>query len=243
MKRMIAGLAILTSLSFVAAEAQVSSRNAAGYVKINIERGKLDLLANPFNTFTGDPHTLSGMLGTDNLPVGTIASVWDAAQQKYVSSTLQSGGFGGARAWNPNQNVDRADGFFVQITSNPQLATEPNYDVYLFGEVPDRFTANDDSPIELETGLTSFGFAYPVTVKLKDTALWTDADVGDIISFWNANTGYESITYQSLGFGGARQWQDRGGDGVDDILEPGRGYFYRTNTAKTWTEAKPYDWP
>lgn len=235
MKKMLLILAL--GLTFQVASAQVSSRNAAGYVKKTVDRGALVFLANPFNTFDGSDHTLTSMLGTDNLPNGTTVYAWNPASQQWQSSLFTAGipALGIPDSWSPERNVQRAEGFFVQVQST---APSASYDIYLFGEVPDRITAPTHQ-VAISPGLTSFGFGYPVSRLLSATDFQNEANNGDTIYSWNPTSGWGSAVFTAgiPALGIAASWSP------DLALVPGCGYFYDSDAANNVNETKPYSWP
>lgn len=235
MKKMLLILAL--GLTFQVASAQVSSRNAAGYVKKTVDRGKLMFLANPFFTFDGSDHTLTTMLGTDNLPGGSNVFTWDQGSQVWEASLFREAQppFNPTASWSPDRSVQHAEGFFVQIPDNAAAAS---YDIYLFGEVPDSITAPTHQ-LAIADGLTSFGFAYPVARVIENTDFNSSAQGGDNIFFWNQDTGWGAALYREAQppFNPTASWSP------SVTLSPGCGYFYQSSGANSIMDTKPYSWP
>jgi|GEM_PF-2456237 len=221
-------------LASLAARAQVTSVNAVGMVKTTIPKGEMGLVTIPLISNDG-PQTASELFG-DSLPYQTKIFYWDSFEQAYVTITYKQGSFGQPDAWDPdNKTFDRGEGFFVQIPDN---ATEESYDIVFSGEVPGENTAST-TDLSVVEGFQLVGFAYPVSITVSDEDFNIQPSYNDKIYTWG-NGGWDITTYKQGSFG-----QPDGWDNPNLALEPGQGFFYRSETDKTWTVTKEnlYTWP
>jgi len=219
---------LIASSAALAQTNQVLSRNAVGYVKVNLQSNKLYLVTNPFVNLdgAGDPR-LTNVFSA--VPNGTTVSVWNEGDTAYDNYTRSTRGTWLGAA--PTATVKRADGIFIRTP-----LTNAPVDLFLMGEVPDRFTA-PSSFVSRVPGITMVGLPYPVTIKLTNTVLAQQVPNGSTISIWNpATTAYVNYTKSTRG-----TWL---GDGPNAELLPGQGLVIRaTNAANSWYETKPYTWP
>lgn len=219
------GLAFAGSCAFAQTN-QVLSRNAVGYVKLQVETGKLYLARLDFEPLNGVPFTVTNLIG-DQLPQGSGVLLWDGAAQSYLPINKTRSG------WSPGTNViSRGESFFVR---GPASGSSTGYTVFLMGEVPDRFTA-PTTTAPVYQGLGMFGFPYPVEVLWTNTTLAQGSAQGDGLLVWDA-VGQTYVPYNKT----------RSGWGTADslVIQPGQGFWFRKGTAGTtnWIESKPYTWP
>lgn len=199
----------------------VIGRNAVGYIKVNIPRGNLMMIQSPFENLNGSGRCVVGELLGSNFPRGAIAYLWNKELQQYKSE-------GFTTRWIPGTNTfSRGAGVYVKI---PGTAASNSYDIFMTGEVPDRFTA-PASAMPIVRGMQMVGFMYPVSTPLTNTALATTAKRGDIVYYWKTNQ-----TWGSEGF--VTRWIPG-----TFVLDPGQAFYYQTTNATVWTETKPYTWP
>jgi hypothetical protein len=208
---------------------QVVSRNAVGYVKKTMQKGQIHLLNFDFLTVDGSAATASEVFG-DQLPTGTRIFIWDPSAQDYSSAT-EVKGFAG---WLPNTNdFSQAYGFWLQV---PSGVASNEYQVFMMGEVPDRFTRPTGTVAVAGApggALTLIGYPYPVSQPWTNLAIAQNAVNGDRAFFYDTDL----MDYVTLvrGFAG---WVPN-----DFVVEPGSAFWYRTTTAQVWEEPKPYVWP
>lgn len=219
--------ALIASSAALAQTNQVLSRNAVGYVKVNLQSGKLYLVSNPFVNLdgVGDPK-LTNVFAV--VPGGTIISIWNEGSSSYDNYTRSTRG-----AWlgtAPTATVKRADGIFIRYPVTNAV------DLYLMGEVPDRFTA-PSSFVARVPGIAMVGLPYPVTIRLTNTVMAQQVPNGTIISIWNsASNKYDNYTKSARG-----AWL---AEAQTADLNPGIGMVIRaSNAASSWYERKPYTWP
>lgn len=220
------GTLIASSAAFAQTNA-VLSRNAVGYIKIPLESNKLYLVSNPFVNLQAGPQLVSNVFAA--VPPGTTISVWNEAGQVYDNYLRNSrGAWVGAAA---TAQLARADGVFVRMPT-----TNAPVDLFLMGEVPDRFTAPSNL-VQRVPGISMVGYPYPVTMRLTNTVLANAVPNGSTISIWNpAANAYNNYLKNSRG-----AWV---GDALTVDLQPGVAMVIRaTNAANSWYESKPYTWP
>lgn len=234
MKKVVLGIIVCVALAATwAVGQQVLSKNAVGYVKVDVVGGgtkpNLYLVAHPFESLT-DPnglHLVSNVFAA--VPNNTFVQVWDPVAQAYVIYTRDlRGSWLGAAA---TAKVSRSQGIFVRIPSN---ATQR--EVFMMGEVPDKTTAPSQY-MSRASGLTMIGFPYPVSVRLTNTIMAQSLPPNTFVSIWDAvNQTYIIYTKDLRGnWLGAAQTAE---------LQPGQGMVIRnTNAPNAWWENKPYSWP
>ena len=228
MKKAVAILA--TTLAAAAAMAQtntVLSKNAVGYVRIDVPTNKLALIANPFvqvgtSVESATVQALFGDVGSP-LPSGVQVLVWNPSGQKYNVELFDS-----IDGWSPGTNIiSRGQGIFFKV---PSSYTSSTYSVYLLGEVPTAIKTN-----RLTAGFNAVGYGFPTTVQLTNSAINLLAAGGDQVSTWNVAT----QSYQINLFDAIDGWST-----PSQVFTPGQGIFYkRLGSATNWVEAKPYTWP
>jgi hypothetical protein len=221
------GTLIASSAAFAQTNA-VLSRNAVGYVKIPLQSNKLYLVSNPFFSLQAGPQLVSNVFAA--VPPGTTISVWNEANQQYQIYLRNTRGvWSGAAA---TATIARADGAFIATP-----ATNAPVDLFLMGEVPDRFTAPSNL-VQRTPGITMLGHPYPVSVLLTSTVMAASVPAGSVISVWNpAINNYNIYLKNNRG-----AWV---GDALTAVLQPGQGLVINSTSTlgQTWYETKPYTWP
>lgn len=226
------GLTLVGSSAF-AQTTGVLSRNAVGYVKVTIPKGKLALIRNDFEDISGSGLAITNVIG-DQVPVGSTILLWDYTfnpAPKYIPINKAAANRGGWGAGGTNRLV-RGQSFFMQI---PSSAASNEYQVYMMGEVPDKTTA-PTSTVGVITSLGMYGHPYPVSEYWTNTTLAKNAAVGDSLLLWNGDA-YVPYNKAAANRGG---W----GAATNVILAPGQGFWFQTsNASSNWTVPKPYTWP
>ncbi|MCP5489142.1 MAG: hypothetical protein H7A43_10910 [Verrucomicrobia bacterium] len=218
------GLAFAGSCAFAQTN-QVLSRNAVGYVKVEVDKGELALVRMDFENLQGVDNTVTNLIG-DQLPSGSSVLLWDKVAQQYTAENkIRSG-------WSPGTNViTRGTSMFLKPSAT---AASNTYTVFLMGEVPDRFTAPTTTVLGV-TGLNPLGFPYPVQVAWTNTGLAKNSVSGDSLLVWDQNI-QNYVAYNRTRSG----W----GAGETLVLQPGQGFWFRNVTStQDWSEVKPYTWP
>ena len=224
MKKVIAILLGVTVAGTIAVAQSVPSRNAVGYVKVELVGSNLELVGMPFEqvdkTLTNTTATIVG----DQLPGGSNVYIWDKGTSTYNIETFGRGG------WPATTEINRGDAFWVQA---PGLAGETNV-LYLMGEVPDSMNGGATTTVTA-VELDAISYAYPVAIDWVNTTLAAGAVGGEDAYFWNGS-GYDIST---LGRGG---WS---GVGATKTIEPGEAFWYSSKIAGgvNWEEVKPYTYP
>ena len=237
-------LAGVMSASLAFGQTQVLSRNAVGYVKVDVLSNNLALCTLNFNAF--DNHI--GVVFTNQLTGGAtfLASdqiiKWDVTNKAYIiywKNTAglwrRSGVTGGT-----TDTIEPGESFWIKNNHGS------NQTVYLMGEVPDTLTAPTQE-LTIVTNLSMVSYGYPTEIAITNLNM-PDAKGGatflaaDNIIKWNA-TGKTYITYwksSSLG-----NWRKSGVSGLTtDTIQPGEGFWYkRLSNNFIWVESKPYTWP
>ncbi|RKX32994.1 MAG: hypothetical protein DRP22_01375 [Verrucomicrobia bacterium] len=205
---------------------QVLSRNAVGYVQVSVPSGGYALVSLNFESLDGSDLTIADVVG-DQLPVGSYAHIWDRNSKVYQSELRTRGG------WSPGTNViTRGVGFWLEVPSSAATASE--HIVYVMGEVPDSFNQGATTTISNVQGLDALAYPFPSAVVWTNTALASNALVGDYLHVWNVT----SQSYNSY-------LKTRGGWTTPDnfTIEPGQSFWFETSGTQDWTEIKPYTWP
>ena len=200
---------------------QVLSRNAVGYVRVTCPRGGLVLVRMDFESLDGSDLHAEDVFG-DQLPSGTSIYAFDPSIPGYVIDNYSFLG------WSTNIVFQRGKGFWIEV---PDSAPSNEYQVYLMGEVPDRFTA-PTSTVSVASNLSLLGYMYPSDILWTNTELAKNANMGDRLYHWDGT----SYVPNTLGFLG---WTD-----PNLVITPGMGFWFETTAAATnWIETKPYTWP
>lgn len=227
MKKLMALLLAVGVTASVAGAGEVLSRNAVGYVKIDVQGGEgvdnLYLVSVPFQSLDGEPMLISEVF--DAVPNGTTLSVWDDVSQVYIGYSKSSRG-----AWlgeAATATIETGEGVFVRIP-----ADEAPLSLVVMGEVPD-----SDAVMGRLPGLTLSSIPFPVQIPLVDTVMADELPNESSISVWDADA-QEYIAYSKSARGA---WL---GDALTAELLPGQAFFIRSDAAsQSWTEVKPYTWP
>jgi len=218
MKRLMAvGLAALLVAAGVGLAADVPSVNVVGYGKVVIGPGKLVLVATTFETF-GDS-TLNDLVGSQ-LPVSSVAFIWDRVSKSYKTSTMSRFG-----TWSGTNVILRGDAFWLKNAGSTTNV------VTLKGEVPYYYNESATTTVDQITGIDAVAYAYPVDVCWTNTELAKDAVTSDVLYIWNGSS-YD--TYSKNRFGA---WSTPAGFKI----EAGRAFFVKTAAVIDWTEVAPYD--
>jgi hypothetical protein len=201
---------------------QVVSRNAVGYVRVEAEKGKFYALRYDFFSVDGSPVPIVDMIG-DQVPQGSAAYKF----QQGVGYIAENKGLFG---WFPGTNTyEPGEGFWLAV---PGTAVSNVYNVFLMGEVPDRFTAPTSMPINVASGFSLLGFPYPTEMPWTSTVLASNAVQGDAMYKFDPDVGYISENRGLFGwFPGT------------NVLYPGDGFWVSSSVGGTWEEVKPYTWP
>ncbi len=204
------------------AQDTVTSVNAVGMVRVDLNRGDFTMVSFPFENSGDGSMTINELFG-DSLPSSSIVYSWDVVEQGYITSI-----FGTRTGWsNGDVEVDRKMGFYIFIPTN---APNPDYTITFSGEVPGGVDA-EITVIPLLEGFNFVAFPYPVSKQLSETGLDDIVQSGDFVYFWNGSEWISS------------SWGTRTGWTNNFTIDPGQGFFFRTSASRNWTQSKPYLWP
>ena len=202
------------------AQTNVLSKNAVGYVRVDMPSNGMQFVRMDFDPLTGS-NTVSEVVG-DQLAAQSKLYAWDYTNQTWVTyGKTTKLGWGSAS----NLVMTRGQAYFLKSP----VATN----VFLMGQVPD---STNSYLVPVGEGLNAVGFSFPATTYWTNTAISKVLDSGDKLYVWDVASGY--VIYgktTKLGWGSA----------TNLILQPGQGFFIRKGSVGTtnWSELKPYTWP
>lgn len=227
-KALIIALGLAFASSAFADTNAVLSKNAVGYVKVDlIATNKLHLIRNDFIGLDA-PIAISNTFAA--LPVNTEIIFWNKSSQSYRSPIGKTAfGWGSAGS----NILPRGESFFLRTPSSATNTAQ--YSVYLMGEVPDQITS-PTSTHSIAAGIGLEGYAYPVATSWTNTALAKALPVNSEIIVWNNAAQSYNAAIGKTAFG----W---GASGNALILQPGQGFVVRSPSAVNAEQAKPYTWP
>lgn len=223
MKKLLVAALVVLSVVAIAVGQQVLSRNAVGYQKVTLEKGKFAMARHDFETLD-TPLVISNVFAS--LPAGSRVMLWKEDQSGYIVATKTILGTWGAAGSNV---LARGRGFWVQVATT---APSNTYDVFMMGEVPDKFTA-PTTTVNVLAGFTLTGYGYPTEIKWTNTTVAKSAPAGSTIFIWTGSN-YVPYTRTVLGWTGGA---------TNLLLTPGMGFWLRWASATNWAEGKPYTWP
>ncbi len=198
----------------------ILDRNAAGRTTVICPRGKTVLAGLPYQSL--DRRTMRAAdVFADQLPTGAVVSIWDSANQRFVSDTNTAEGWTGRIVFEPGT------GFTVLV---PLDAAAAEYPVRLIGEELDRY-AGSPATIVITNGLGLVAYPFPMAVLWTNTVLAQGAPAGVTQIYWSASAGACVTNVRT-----ADGWAD-----PDLVLLPGMAFWYSADA--TWEESKPYSWP
>ena len=176
MNKILAGiLAVSMTAGLVSAQEPdpVLSRNAVGYVKLEVDESKIYLVSTPFsNVATGtDDHNLLDLVG--NLPNLSAVTLWDEETQQYIGFTKSARGAWSAGA--ETATITRGQSMFIRM---PSAVASTN--IVLMGEVPDSDTEGSRT-----TGISFKSYPFPVDKPFLETALASNAPNLTVVSAWD----------------------------------------------------------
>ena len=235
--------AVAMTAAVALAQTNVYSRNAVGAIRLELQRGKFQMVGHTLNPLGTNASTPALVLGTNNvLPIGAAVFIWDptaGASQSgaYITENLRSNG-----RWNPGTNNLAGRAFWIMI---PPSAASNLYTVFLMGEVPDSTTAPTSQVGVVGGGsvpqFNMLTYRYPTPVAFTNTTLAKAASVGDTMFVWDPNGGVSSNgAYVTCNKRSNGSWGGANGT----VLQPGQGFWFATKTpSNLWVEVKPYLWP
>ncbi len=216
---------LIASSAALAQTNQVLSRNAVGYVKINVPASNsLALVSNPFVALDEGSARITNVFAS--LVNNSTVSVWNEASQSYLNYAKNSrGGWVGTGV--TTVQFARADAAFIRSAGTST--------VFFMGEVPDSTTAPTTTQSRA-AGITMLGNPYPVEVAVTNSSIGLSLPAGGTISIWNSvSNKYDNFAKNSRG-----AWVGT----ITATIKPGDGLVIRaTNATANFSTTKPYNWP
>lgn len=219
------GMALLGAPAFAQTN-QVLSRNAVGYVKIEVPTNKFAMVGPVFQRIGGGNRSLAELVGTNGIPPSMQIFYWNPSAQTYAIAT-----FDPEDGWSPAATnvVPPGRGFFLKAPANT------NFTYYLMGEVPD-----STNKVIVGTGgggFNQFAYMYPAARPFSNLTMSAQATASDQISIWNL----VAQTYTTYTFDPEDGWPPAL---LSRMMQPGEAFFYKdAGSAINWSEVKPYTWP
>lgn len=238
MKKMCLVLAVMM-LASSAFSAEVLSQNAVGFISIPMEAGALEALTYPFN----DATSAEAGIAWTNTPIakeaayGSVVYFWTGSN--WTQSTFNESFLPGVI---PDEWDGRGASYVLQSGEAFFYRPAAAQTVLISGEVP------DDAKLEVVVAkggnLSAVGNPYPTPIKFKDSAFATNAAYGATAYFWTGSNWTQS-TYNESFLPGVipDEWDGRG---ETEVIQPGRGIFFRTVVSDgdiTNVYVRPYSWP
>jgi hypothetical protein len=221
---------------------QVLSRNAVGYVKVDVLSNNLALATLNFNAFDNKISAVftNQLTGGGNFNISDNVLKWDPFNKTYIIFWKTTGG-----EWRQfpqavltTNRLKPGETFWIKNNHNT------NQTVYLMGEVPDRITALTQE-VDVVSNLNFVAYSYPSEIAITNLNLpqaksGGNFNTADNILKWNPITKTYTIFWRAAG--GWREFPQTTST-VAKIL-PGDGFWYkRLSTNFVWSEVKPYTWP
>ncbi len=215
-----------------------------GFVKVEAVRDGLIMISMPFEPadgrLNGDVGCVGDMIGeplTGGAAGGTadVLWKWDASTQSYKVAFKVLG-------WGPEYDGkwwDEQTGDFSTMAFHvgeacwiQRRGTGPDVVTIVFlGWAP----MAEATTLTFVQGLTMFGWPYPVSVRLNDTALGrcgaggAGAGVADVVFEWDPHRGIYASAFLIAGWGTAfdgKWWDEATGEFSGITLEPGEAMWY-----------------
>jgi len=226
---LIAAAALLLAAlpELLAQGAPVTSRNAAGYIKLTVAPWALYQVHYPLNSMDGAPVTVSDLMA--DLPNGSAVFFWDAESQSYPADEAAEVKLLGS--WMPGTNNLCGRTFWLQVGNS----TSSSFPIYLRGEIPDAWSmpvaTNALAPSGPNT-ISLVGYAYPREIHWTNTTVAVSAQDGSVLAIYDAGLGKFQTSVKNNG-----AWSS------DYILYPGQGFWLNARGVTNWVEVKPYLYP
>lgn len=216
MKKILAGLMAATVLAG-AAHAATFSKNAVGFINIEVEADELVCLTIPFINMNSDDGSWKFT------ETQLAADAPDASTVYFWNGTAWAANNKGRNGFTTTKILEPGEAFFFK----PKKAMT----ITLAGEVPDEGTI----PVSITgaANLTAVGNPYPISKKFTDTELAAQASDASTVYFWNGTAWVANN-------------KGRNGFTTTHEVAPGEGFFFKSNKkddTADWTVVKPYEYP
>jgi hypothetical protein len=183
----------------------------SGYVFMDLGANVWRLAGLSFEQVDDAKTAIADVLGTVGFVNGTRAMAWDTTEGKYKTADFFMDAWYGEAI-----NLICGQGFWIRA---PEAG-----DLYILGQVPQQ----EETVLPLTEGLQLFCPPYPVAVDMNDADVFTSVPIdGDRL------TAFDGVQYSTADFF-LGQWYG------DVLLQPGRGYWYRSGDDQGMTVRKPY---
>jgi hypothetical protein len=236
------GVVFVCSMVFGDTVNQVVSRNAVGYVKVEVASNGLALCTLNFNASDNTIASIftNQLMGGINFGFSDQVIKWDPIARQYVKFWKNKNNL-----WlqYPETTVTTnilkpGDAFWIKNNHTS------NQTVYLMGEVPDRISSPTQE-VNLVSNLNFVAYCYPIEIAITNLNL-TQAKAGFNFGFADNLIKWDAISKQYVTFwrhsSGWRQYPQT--SSTTNVIRPGEGMWYkRLSNAFVWIESKPYSWP
>jgi len=222
-----AALLLAAPAELLAQSAPVTSRNAAGYIKLTVEPWTLCQVHYPLNGMDGLPVTVNDLMA--DLPNGSAVFFWDAENQTYPPGEAMEVKLLGN--WIPGTNNLCGRTFWLQVGNSGA----GSFSIYLRGEIPDAWSLPVATNVLAPLGPNTFsllGYAYPREIHWTNTTVATSAQDGSVLAIYSAALEKFETSVKNNG-----AWSS------DFILRPGQGFWLHARGVTNWIEVKPYLYP
>jgi len=259
MKRIVVGvLALLVIGTMAFGQTQVLSRNAVGYVKLDLVTN-YNMIAVNWLKVGAAGISVQELLDTSSMQKGNSflnadnLILWDPVGQGYQTLFLYSSP--GSPAWDgkwvaqgpviPTNMLYNGDAAWFRRRGSSNIVS------YIMGEVP----ADSSNVTSFVQGYNMFGSGFTSDFEINSPSNnWTGAKKGssflnaDNIIIWDAS----AQTYQTLFLYNSPgspawdgKWVAQGPVIATNVLKVGQGAWFRRRDATpfNWSEKKPYTWP
>jgi hypothetical protein len=200
----------------------VYSQNIVGYVNIPVPTG-YSMIANPLDLDgTGTNNTVTTVLGTNSLPVGSQVLTWDGTGFNQDSFSIPV--HKTVAVWtSPNAPLNPGNGFFVYNPGSPTNITVVG--VALVG-------TNSNPNFTPGGGYSGLASYSPIGGDIQTNLNYLPS-VGDQVLSWNNASGaYVQYSYAIPVHKTVAVWTPS-----NPQISVGQGFFlFTTNTADSWTE-------
>jgi hypothetical protein len=202
----------------------VYSKNAVGYVNMNLPTG-FTLISAQLSSSTGSL-TLDQVFGT-TLPDSSVVFVFTPPSGPYKGYYYYDGMGWVDDAFAPagTTALERTKGFWVNVASTTNVA--------VVGEVPSASTTS----VAVTSGFALFAYPYPTPMALTNSTFNSSAHDSDIIYAWNGASYAQYQYFDGMG------WVDDSFSPATLVLQTGKGYWYYSDANRNVDVSKPYLWP
>ena len=243
--------ALLLVAGLSQAAENVPSKNAVGYVKVNVlPSGSPNLVALNFRAVGGADLTLQEVFGTNQLTQAIVPTqadrvfIWNEAIQEYTIFFQSTDGLfrHATNAFGPSVDVSVTPGRPMWISS-PGSQTLTN-EVFLMGEVVGAASSSQD----LLAGLNMLNSSFAAELAVTNNDWLAEGATGGVVPtqgdrlfVWNGVDGY--TIYFLKGDGTWRYATNAFGAAVSPEIPVGAGAWYEARNNFTNNLDRPYTYP